>query len=328
MQSHSLLRTALDALLAGTAPSERLAADPLHLLARYTRPDDIALAAVFVSALSFGRVASFLPVARAVLDVADAWGGPAAWMRDWDPVRAEGLLGLQHRWVRGTDLALLAGALARAEAEQPLGARFAAAHAPDAAHLGPALDAVIVALREHAVAEAQARSGAEAASAPASWGTLPRGLRSLLCRPAEGSACKRWWMFLRWMVRRPAEDGGGVDLGLWALPQHALIMPLDTHVHRLGQYLGLTQRTDGSFRTAVELTAALRQLAPADPLRWDFALAHHGISGACTGEISAARCGPCPLREVCAHLRTAGADRLAGRSPSDGAAERPAPEPA
>jgi hypothetical protein len=41
-------------------------------------PEDIALAAVFVSALSFGRVAAFLPVAAAVLDVADAHGGPSA----------------------------------------------------------------------------------------------------------------------------------------------------------------------------------------------------------------------------------------------------------
>jgi uncharacterized protein (TIGR02757 family) len=306
------LADALDALLAGTAPADRLAADPLHLLARYTAHEDIALAAVFVSALSFGRVAAFLPVASAVLDVADADGGPAAYLRGWTPDRGDGLLPLQHRWVRGLDLALLAGALARAEAAQPLGARFVAAWRPDEADLGPALDRVILTLRGAAVDEARARAERAGEAAPAGWSALPRGLRSLLCRPAEGSACKRWCMFLRWMVRLPDPQGGGVDLGLWPLPASALVIPLDTHVHRLAGYLGLTTRGDGSFRTAQEITAALRRLRPDDPLRWDFALAHHGISGACTGEVSPRRCDPCALRLQCANRRAAAGDGLAG----------------
>ncbi len=312
MDDPDALAAALDALLARTDPGARLAADPLHLLARYTSPEDIALAAVFVSALSFGRVAAFLPVAAAVLDVADAHGGPSAFLRGWTPARGDGLLPLQHRWVRGLDLALLAGALARAEAAQPLGARFVAAWRPGEADLGPALDRVILTLREAALDEARARAAAAGAPAPAGWGDLPRGLRSLLCRPAEGSACKRWCMFLRWMVRPPAPSEGGVDLGLWPLPAAALVIPLDTHVHRLAGYLGLTARSDGSFRTAQEITAALRRLRPEDPLRWDFALAHHGISGACTGEVLPQRCDPCPLRLRCSRWGSAAGDGLAG----------------
>ena len=53
-------------------------------------------------------------------------------------------------------------------------------------------------------------------------------------------------------------------------------MPLDTHVHRIAQYLGLTKRNQGDWKTAVEVTDALRQLEPADPLKYDFALAHLG----------------------------------------------------
>ena len=49
-------------------------------------------------------------------------------------------------------------------------------------------------------------------------------------------------LFLRWMVRGP----DGVDFGLWrsAIPAAELIVPLDTHVHRIGRFIGLTRRKD------------------------------------------------------------------------------------
>ena len=50
-------------------------------------------------------------------------------------------------------------------------------------------------------------SGRERASRP---GRRRTGLRFLLPSPAEGGACKRAHLFLRWMVR-----SGDVDLGLW-----------------------------------------------------------------------------------------------------------------
>ena len=49
--------------------------------------------------------------------------------------------------------------------------------------------------------------------------------------PLEGAACKRWRMFLRWMVRP-----GWPDLGLWnRYPARQLVIPLDTHVARVSQ---------------------------------------------------------------------------------------------
>src|SRR5262249_41588181 len=61
-----------------------------------------------------------------------------------------------------------------------------------------------------------------------------------LPRPERGSACKRLNLFLRWMVRGP----DGVDFGLWDVPPGALVVPLDTHVHRIGRFIGLTRRKD------------------------------------------------------------------------------------
>ena len=58
--------------------------DPIHLVKRYTDPADVEVAAVFASALAFGRVEAFLPVTEAILDVADTRGGPARWVAEFD----------------------------------------------------------------------------------------------------------------------------------------------------------------------------------------------------------------------------------------------------
>ncbi|HUJ29428.1 MAG TPA: TIGR02757 family protein, partial [Myxococcales bacterium] len=124
-----------------------------------------------------------------------------------------------------------------------------------------------------------------------------RRLKHLLPHPSRGSACKRMNLFLRWMVRGP----DGVDFGLWRdqVPPSALLVPLDTHVHRIGRFVGLTRRKDLSWKTAEEVTKRLRSLDGADPVRYDFALSHLGISGSCASRKDQRRCAGCPLKPVC-----------------------------
>lgn len=290
------LRAALEALEAATEPGARLAADPLGFVHRYTDPADQEVAAVFASGLAYGRVAGFRPTIAAVLDHADRRGGPRAWLRGLDARDDAALAPLQHRWTRGSDLAGLARSLALVlERHGRLGAIAEATPLDGAPTLAPALEAVVQALR-----------GAAAEQAGVPFAALPRGLRTLLPVPSAGSACKRWCMFLRWMVRRPGPGASGVDLGLWDLDPALLVMPLDTHVRRLAWFTGLTDRTDASWRTAVAITRALRSLDPDDPLRHDFALAHLGISGACRSAFVPDICGACTLAPVC---RVAGAAR-------------------
>ena len=90
------------------------------------------------------------------------------------------------------------------------------------------------------------------------------------------SACKRLCMFLRWMVR----DNSPVDLGLWAnfIDRRSLIIPLDTHVLRQSIQLGLLQTKTASMRSARQLTLALAEVFPDDPLKGDFALFGLGIN--------------------------------------------------
>jgi len=127
-------------------------------------------------------------------------------------------------------------------------------------------------------------------------GRPTRGLLHLMPLPSDGSACKRWWMFLRWVVR----PDDGLDLGLWSCLSPAdLRMPVDTHVARIAFALGLTTRRTADRAFAVELTESLRAFCPEDPTRYDFALAHMGISKACLGKRVEAVCAGCSLRPHC-----------------------------
>ena len=93
--------------------------------------------------------------------------------------------------------------------------------------------------------------------------------------PMQKSTCKRLNMFLRWMVRR---DNKGVDFGLWnALKPADLICPCDVHVDRVARRLGLIERKQTDWKTAIELTARLREFDPQDPVKYDFALFGLGV---------------------------------------------------
>lgn len=95
----------------------------------------------------------------------------------------------------------------------------------------------------------------------------------LVALPQKGSACKRMNLFLRWMVRADRVDPGG-----WHdVPPSKLIIPLDTHMHRIGLRLEFTARKQMDMRTALEITSGFRQFFPDDPVKYDFSLTRFGI---------------------------------------------------
>jgi uncharacterized protein (TIGR02757 family) len=128
------------------------------------------------------------------------------------------------------------------------------------------------------------------------YGRVPKraGVCYFFPRPSTGSACKRMNLFLRWMVRKDE-----VDLGVWTtVSPSQLVVPLDTHVIRLGRCLRLTRYTSPGWKMAADITAALRRLDPVDPVRFDFSLCHVGMMGAC-GFGRAQGSAQCPLRGHC-----------------------------
>jgi len=96
---------------------------------------------------------------------------------------------------------------------------------------------------------------------------------SLLVSPSRNSACKRLFLFLKWMVRKDEVDPGG-----WFRIKPAdLIMPVDTHVYHISRVLGITRRKTVNLMTALEITKAFRSISPLDPVKYDFALTRFGI---------------------------------------------------
>jgi uncharacterized protein (TIGR02757 family) len=287
------LKDRLEVLYARVDAAARLRADPVAYPRRYADPRDAEIAGLVAALLAYGRVDLFRPVLARLFAITDLAGGPGAYVQAFDPeLEAPALRPIAYRWNRGGDFVLLFATLRRVLEILPgLEALF---HAWRPSHLDvrEALVCAITTLRQAAV-DVAASCGVRASS----FEDLPRGFRYFLPSPSDGSACKRWNMYLRWMVRPPVE---GIDLGLWSsIPPSALIVPLDTHVARIARFVGLTRRVDGSWRTAAEVTAGLRRLDPLDPVRYDFSIAHLGISGACLGFRHPDVCPTCPLDAVC-----------------------------
>jgi uncharacterized protein (TIGR02757 family) len=154
--------------------------------------------------------------------------------------------------------------------------------AAGAVDIGPALDSF--------------STRAQALDMRRAYGRLPKrpGVCYFFPRPSAGSACKRLNLFLRWMVRRDE-----VDLGVWSRVSPAqLIVPLDTHVIRVGRCLRLTRYTSAGWRMAADITASLRRLDATDPIRFDFSICHVGMMNAC-GFHKPQGDTPCPLNGLC-----------------------------
>lgn len=104
---------------------------------------------------------------------------------------------------------------------------------------------------------------------------FPQRTKKHISSPTQKSTCKRLNMFLRWMVR---VDKKGVDFGIWStLKPNSLICPCDVHVDRVGRLLGLINRKQTDWLTAVELTKNLKHFDCNDPVKYDFALFGLGV---------------------------------------------------
>ena len=241
------------------------ASDPVHRVRPFARAEDREIAGFCAGALAFGRVASVLNSIDALLALMGP--RPAEFVRRFDPETAPGnMRALVHRWIRGDDLVALLWILRQMlEQSGSIEQFFLEGYREEHEDVGPALDSF--------------STRALALDIRRAYGRVPRrpGVCYFFPRPSAGSACKRLNLFLRWMTR--ADE---VDLGAWTgLPASKLIVPLDTHVIRLGRCLRLTRYVSPGWRMAADVTASLRRLDPHDPVRFDFSLCHVGMMNAC-----------------------------------------------
>jgi uncharacterized protein (TIGR02757 family) len=254
-----------------------LDSDPVGIVRTLAAPSEIEMCGLFAAALSLGRVATIRAKVHETLDRFD--GEPARIIVSASPDEIKRRWrGFRHRFYTDRDLVVLSINAARLVRDHgSLGASWRA-EAPFA----EALDAFATDLSRPV----------PGIRAPAS---IP-----LVISPVLGSTCKRTLMYLRWMVR--ADDG--IDFGLWRnISPSDLVIPMDVHVFRISRLLGLTRRKTASWRSAVEVTEALRAIDPADPVRFDFALSRIGIVEGCRARYVPDICGHCHLRTVCSAAR-------------------------
>jgi uncharacterized protein (TIGR02757 family) len=288
-------KVALDKLIDAQDKDIDTNEDPLQVVHRYSHPHDQEIAAVFSAQLAYGRVQLFLPVLNRLMDIADKNGGPRQWIINFRPKDIESLTNINYRWNKYPDFALFALTLQLAiQKHNTIGELFELSYTPQDPTLRLCLDRSVEKLQDY--------SACVARTLDPKWTNfkdLPASFKRFLSRPAKGSACKRWHLLLRWMVRRVSPD-----LGIWSLPIAKLLMPMDVHVHRLSILMGLTERKSIDDKAVKELTGQLRKLDPIDPTRYDFALSHLGISGQCQNAFVFDICNNCPLSSVCKHTNS------------------------
>lgn len=271
--SDALLRERLDSL-AATFDITTITPDPLELVLRYDDPRDQEIAGIIAAAFAYGRAETV--VANAGLVLRRMTPSPHEYLSALSRGEAtKRFAGFAHRFHKTPDLVLFLTVLAEAlQRHGTLGALFRECHDPKDADIGPSLTRFVT----------QLRNGRDEAS-----------LRYLLTSPADGSACKRMNLYLRWMVRRTSPD-----VGLWTFVSPAqLVMPVDTHIHRIATFLGLNDRKSADWRAAREITDALARFDAADPVRYDFALCRLGILDLCSRTRRKESCDVCQLRDVC-----------------------------
>lgn len=263
-----------------------LAPDPLEFVHRFTEPGDREVVGLLSACLAYGRVDG---IKRSVEKVLSVMGpSPSAFVMSFRPDKDGRLFSsFVHRFNRGDDISCLLYFMRQmVEQSGSIGGFFLKGYAPEESDIKGALHAF--------------STGALSLDSTPVYGRkkLPEkaGVRFFFPTPMGGSPCKRLNLYLRWMVRR----GDSLDFGIWKDVDPAkLVIPLDTHIARISRNIGLTSRATADWKMAVEITDALREFDPADPVKYDFALCRLGILDKCPKKADPARCERCLLRKIC-----------------------------
>lgn len=217
--------------------------DPLGFLYRFERTEDREIAALVSSSIAYGNVKQIESTVERVLGIMG--DSPMGFvMGSTDRSIEDALAGVKHRWTTGDDIAWLLGGVRRLIGEYgSLEECFLSGYDSSGEDIVPALTQFV----------AELTKGEPNRLAPS---------------PCRGSACKRWNLFLRWMVRKDRVDPGGWD-GVCA---SKLLVPLDTHMFRVCTEMRMSKRRTADLKAAREITGAFREISPSDPAKYDFAL--------------------------------------------------------
>ncbi len=224
--------------------------DPLQFLYRYDDVRDREIAGLVASCLALGNVRQILKSVSLALEIISK-PSPSAFLRETSNGEIRrAFSGFKHRFITGEGLAgLLASVKREISRSGSLEACFKAGMADDDETVVPAIERFAKTLNPHG------------------------RIMHLLPLPSAGSACKRLNLYLRWMVRCDAVDPGGWD----RIPASKLVVPLDTHMWKIGTGLKFTERKQAGLKAAIDITRSFARICPEDPVKYDFCLTRLGI---------------------------------------------------
>ena len=263
-----------------------LSPDPLEFVHQFKKPEDQEVVGLIASSLAYGRVERILASVKDVLKRMD--NQPHRFTVNFNPARnAKVFEGFVHRFNNGKDIACLVYfAKQMIEKSSSIGSFFLQGYNPEDMNI------------KNCLADFSERVLSLDSSGIYGKGNLPAnaGVRFFFPSPADGSPCKRLNLYLRWMVR----TGDSLDFGLWKeISPDKLIIPLDTHIARISQNIGLTKRKSPDWKMAEEITENLKGLDPEDPVKYDFALCRLGILKRCSRKKDVKKCERCLIKKIC-----------------------------
>lgn len=233
---------------------EFIAHDPVSIPHRYTAKEDIEIAGFFAATIAWGNRKAIVKSAQRMMEYLD--DSPYDFVKNATESDIQRLSTYVHRTFNGGDLIDFVRSMSAIYAN----------------HGG--------------IGEYFERDFAKTQSMPQTFSNFRRDFFSVehnqrcekhLSSIDKGAACKRLCMYLRWMVRK---DERGVDFGLWtSIPSSALYLPLDIHTGNVGRALGLLKRKQNDWKAVAEITSALRDIDPNDPVKYDYSLFGAGIEG-------------------------------------------------
>ncbi|MCX8070390.1 MAG: TIGR02757 family protein [Thermodesulfovibrionales bacterium] len=273
-----MIKNLLDKLYEEFDFTSRIAFDPIQFPKRYSKHEDIESSAFISSCFAYGQVGVFMSVIDKMLSICGK--SPYDFLVHFDVKKHKRLLdNLKYRFNDSDDIVCLFYCMSELlKRYGSLKSFFLLAFTTSNENILFALDYFV--------------KGFLSIDTTIIYGRDIKtfGFKQLLPSPIGNSPCKRLNLFLRWMVRDK-----DIDFGIWKeIPKASLIIPLDTHIARISRCLGLTKRHTVDIKTAIEITENLKGFDPDDPLKYDFALCHLGISRACNKK----HCFNCNIKEM------------------------------
>lgn len=226
--------------------------DPVGFLEVYPRKEDREIVGLIAAMLAFGRVEQIHKKVKELLSLMGR--EPRSWVENFHRSEFNDIQ-FRHRFVKIEDITLLFERLRAVVGRwYDLETCFKEAWSKSGRDMLKALGI----FRAVLVCDSKFRS------------------QMFLPDPSKGSSCKRWMLFLRWMVRKDEIDPGGWNS---SIGPEDLIVPLDVHMVRVSRMLGFSKRKTIDWHKAVEITNSLKRFNPNDPVKYDFSLTRWSMEG-------------------------------------------------